>query len=61
MVCVGTGGPRGHEGDQQGLELGGAEERGPTKTEERRQTGQPSKASTSKVLDEAGRTFSGHL
>ncbi|KAG7229710.1 hypothetical protein INR49_012506 [Caranx melampygus] len=37
-VCVGTGGPRGHEGGLQGLEQGGAEERGPTETEERRQT-----------------------
>ncbi|XP_032366441.1 ankyrin-3, partial [Etheostoma spectabile] len=34
-VCVGTGGPHGHEGGQQGLEQGGAEERGPTETEER--------------------------
>lgn len=40
MVCVGTEGPHGHEGGLQGLELGGAEERCPTKTEKRRQTGQ---------------------
>lgn len=42
MVCVGTGGPHEHEGGLQGLqglELGGGEERGPTETEGRRQTG----------------------
>lgn len=60
-MCVGTGGPHGHEWGLQGLEQGGAEERGPTETEERRQTGQPSKASESKFVNEAGRTFTGHL
>lgn len=49
-VCVGTGVPHGQEGGLQGLEQGGAEEMVPTETEERRQTGQPSKASNSKVL-----------
>lgn len=44
-MCDGTEGPRRHEGGQQGLERGGAEERGPTETEERRQTGQPLNAS----------------
>lgn len=56
-VCVGTGGPHEHEGGLQGLEQGGAEERGPTETEERRQTGQPSKASSSSSLMRQG----GHL
>lgn len=54
-VCVGTGVPHGHEGGLQGLEQGGAEERGPTETEERRQTGQPSKES--KVFNETGKIF----
>lgn len=46
-MCDGTEGPRRHEGGQQGLERGGAEERGPTETEERRRTGQPLNASSS--------------
>lgn len=54
-VCDGTGGPQGHEGGQQGLEQGGAEEMGQTETEERRQTGQPYKARKSKVLNETER------
>lgn len=45
MVCAGTGGPHGHEGVLQGLEQGGAVERGLTETEERKQTGQAFKAS----------------
>lgn len=59
-VCVGTGGPHGHEGGLQGREQGGAEERGPTKTEERRQTGQPSKAGNN-VLKTGRSTCMGHL
>ena len=60
-VCVGTGGPHGQEGGLLGLEQGGVEERGPTETEERRQTGQPSKASNSKLLIKTGRrTFTWH-
>lgn len=47
-MCDGTEGPRRYEGGQQGLERGGAEERGPTETEERRQTtGQPLNVSNS--------------
>lgn len=46
-MCDGTEGPRRHEGGQRGLERGGAEERGPTETEERRQTGQPLNVSNS--------------
>lgn len=60
-VCVGTGVPHGHKGGLQGLEQGGAEERVPTETEERRQTGQPSKASRSEVLNATRRPFTGHL
>lgn len=56
-MCDGTGGPQGHEGGQQGLEQGGAEEMGQTETEERRQTGQPYKARKSKVLNETERNY----
>lgn len=57
-VCVGTGGPHGQEGGLQGLEQGGAEERGPTKTEERRQTGQPSRTSDrSQSLSQGGHSL----
>lgn len=60
-MCDGTGGPQRFEGGQQGLEQGGAEERGLTETEERRQTGQPTNASNSKLLNETWRIFAGHL
>lgn len=40
-LCVVTGGPHEHEGVLQGMEQGGAEEKVPTETEERRKTGQP--------------------
>lgn len=56
-LCVGTEGPHRLEGGLQG----GVEERGPTETEERRPTGQPSEASHSKVLYKTGRPFTGHL
>lgn len=59
-VCVGTEGPRGHERGQQGLEQGGAEERGPTETEERRQTGQPAEIRTSNA-PKSRRKYTGHL
>lgn len=50
-MCDGTGGPQRCEGGRRGPQRGGAEERGPTETEERRLTGQHTEASFS---DETG-------
>ena len=47
-MCIGTGGPLGVEGGPQGLQLGGAEERGPTETDGGRQTGQPDTSGASR-------------